>query len=76
MKTAHEREDEHSPRVYTVAESARILKVQQPKIRKAILAGDLPAARIGRLFRIREDDLMTYFEDQMVHGHDEQKRGA
>ena len=59
---------EGAPRVYTVAEASRILQVQEPRVRAAIREQKLPAARIGNLYRIREEDLFRYFEECMVGG--------
>ena len=57
---------ENAPRIYTVAEASRVLQVQEAKVRAAILEGDLPAARIGRIYRILEADLMRFFESKLV----------
>lgn len=56
---------EGAPRIYTVAEAARVLQVQETRVRRAIREGLLPAARIGRLFRIREEDLLRFFEQSL-----------
>ena len=53
-------------RVFTVAEASRLLQIREARIRRAILDGELPAARIGRLFRIRESDLHAFFESSLV----------
>ncbi len=54
------------PTIYTVADAARLLKVRESKVRAAIRAKQLRAARIGRLWRILETDLIKYFEKNVV----------
>ncbi len=46
----------------TVAEVAGLLRVSTMTVYRLIKAGDLPAARIGRSYRIREDDVDRYLE--------------
>ena len=45
---------------YTPKEVGKILKVNYRKILEIILMGDLPAIRVGRLYRIHYRDLTTY----------------
>ena len=47
---------------YTVEEVADLLKVDPRTIRAAIHSGKLKAARVGRHFRIAEEDLKKYLE--------------
>ena len=46
----------------TVAEVAALLRVSTMTVYRLIKAGELPAARIGRSYRIREDDVDRYLE--------------
>ena len=57
---------ENLPRFFTVADAARLLQIHDVKVRRAILAGDLRAARLGRIYRIREDDLLAFYERNVV----------
>ena len=50
--------------LFTVAEVAAILKLNQQTVRNWIDAGQLPALRIGRRVRIRR----TVLEDILEHG--------
>ena len=47
---------------YTVEKVADLLKVDPRTIRTAIHSGKLKAARVGRHFRIAEEDLKKYLE--------------
>ena len=60
------RDFETVPRVYTVAEAAVILQVEDGMLRRAIRAGELQAARLGRIYRIREENLLEYLEGKKV----------
>ena len=50
------------PRLLTPNEVAEALRVSSMTVYRLIKAGDLPAARIGRSFRIREDDVDAYLQ--------------
>jgi excisionase family DNA binding protein len=47
-----------------VSEVARVLRVSKMTVYRLIRQGDLPAVRIGRGFRIREDDVHRYLESR------------
>lgn len=49
-------------RVVTLQEAARILKVRESRVRIAIHSGELKASRIGRLWRLRVDDVERYLD--------------
>lgn len=49
-------------RFMTVGEVAAALRVSTMTVYRLINAGELPAARIGRSFRIREQDLDVYLD--------------
>ena len=47
-------------KLYTIRETAVILSVSRKTIRRLIGSGDLIAYRVGRLWRIRADDLDAF----------------
>ena len=47
-------------RFMTVAEVAELLRVSSMTVYRLIKAGDLAAVRIGKSFRVREDDVDRY----------------
>lgn len=53
-----------SPRFLTVTEVAATLRVSTMTVYRLINTGTLPAIRIGKSFRIREDDLGRYLASQ------------
>ena len=52
------------PRFLTPAEVAQQLRVSAMTVYRLIKAGDLRAARIGKSYRIREDDVDAYLQDR------------
>ena len=44
-------------RFLTVAEVAELIRVSTMTVYRLIKAGDLPAVRVGKSYRIREDDV-------------------
>jgi excisionase family DNA binding protein len=46
--------------LYTTAEVARLLRVHQRTIQEWVHTGLLPALRYGRVWRIRQADLVTF----------------
>ena len=54
----------------TVREVAETMRVSNMTVYRLIRAGDLPAIRVGKHFRIREHELTDYLESQTVHGGD------
>jgi excisionase family DNA binding protein len=50
----------------TVGEVAGVLRVSTMTVYRLINAGQLPAVRIGRSFRLRSDDLDRYIADQLT----------
>lgn len=48
----------------TVSEVAQVLRVSKMTVYRLIRQGDLPAVRIGRGFRIREDDVHSYLDSR------------
>jgi excisionase family DNA binding protein len=50
----------------TVAEVANLLRVSNMTVYRLIEAGDLPAGRVGKSFRIREVDLDKYLAERFT----------
>jgi excisionase family DNA binding protein len=50
----------------TVREVAESMRVSTMTVYRLIKAGDLPAIRVGKHFRIRRRDLTTYLEARRV----------
>ena len=50
----------------TVAEIAAVLRVSNMTVYRLIKAGDLPALRVGKNYRIREADLSTFLAEGAV----------
>ena len=48
----------------TVAEVAGLLRVSSMTVYRLVQAGQLPAVRVGRSYRIREDDVDRYLARQ------------
>src|SRR5205807_2156812 len=48
------------PRFLTVAEVASMLRVSTMTVYRLIKAGQLPAARVGKSYRVREEDVDSY----------------
>ena len=44
----------------TLAEVATLMRVSTMTVYRLIKAGDLPAVRVGKSYRIREDDVDRY----------------
>jgi excisionase family DNA binding protein len=50
----------------TVAEVADVLRVSNMTVYRLIKAGELPAIRVGKSFRIQQRDLSAYLADGVV----------
>ncbi|HMD45739.1 MAG TPA: helix-turn-helix domain-containing protein [Acidimicrobiales bacterium] len=50
----------------TVGEVAAFLRVSNMTVYRLINAGQLPAARIGRSFRVRQEDLDRYVAEHLT----------
>ena len=44
----------------TVAEVATMMRVSKMTVYRLVHSGELPAVRVGRSFRVREDDVNEY----------------
>ena len=53
-------------RFMTVAEVARQLRVSNMTVYRLIKSGDMPALRVGRSFRLREEDVRKYLEQRYM----------
>jgi excisionase family DNA binding protein len=51
-------------RFLTVQEVAKLMRVSSMTVYRLIKAGDLPAVRVGRSFRVRDDDVDAYLESR------------
>lgn len=49
-------------RFLTVQEVADLMRVSSMTVYRLIKSGELRAARVGRSFRVREDDVNAYLE--------------
>jgi excisionase family DNA binding protein len=47
-------------RFMTVAEVAQLMRVSTMTVYRLIKAGELPSVRVGKSYRIREDDIDRY----------------
>ncbi|MGH9244992.1 MAG: helix-turn-helix domain-containing protein [Acidimicrobiales bacterium] len=47
-------------RFLTVTEVARLMRVSSMTVYRLIKSGDLPAVRVGKSYRVREEDLDRY----------------
>ena len=50
----------------TVAEVARTLRVSNMTVYRLVKAGDIPAVRVGRGYRLREDDVRRYLQQRYM----------
>ena len=51
-------------RLLTVTEVADLLRVSRMTVYRMIKEGDMAAVRVGRSYRLREDDVDTYLSDR------------
>lgn len=49
----------------TVAEVAQMMRVSKMTVYRLVHAGDLPAVRVGRSFRVHEDAVKDYLESSI-----------
>ena len=67
-ETVMARRDPGLSRLLTVAEIASVMRVSRMTVYRLIRRGQLKAIRVGRNYRVREDDLNLYLEAQAVSG--------
>jgi excisionase family DNA binding protein len=53
-------------RFLTVAEVARVLRVSNMTVYRLVSSGQLPAVRVGRGYRIRDEDVRRYLEQRYL----------
>jgi excisionase family DNA binding protein len=53
-----------STRYLTVAEVARTLRVSNMTVYRLVNSGELPAVRVGKSYRLREEDIDKYLADR------------
>ena len=53
-------------RFMTVAEVAQLMRVSTMTVYRLIKAGDLPAVRVGKSYRIRENDINSYLDSRYI----------
>lgn len=58
------REEHARSRFLTVAEVAETLRVSNMTVYRIIGAGELPAVRVGKSYRLREDDVDKFLADR------------
>lgn len=46
----------------TVAEVAEVMRVSKMTVYRLVHSGELPAVRVGRSFRVPEDEVNTYLQ--------------
>ena len=56
--------NESRSRFVTVSEVAALLRVSNMTVYRLVQAGQLPAVRVGRSYRIREEDVDRYLGAQ------------
>jgi excisionase family DNA binding protein len=54
------------PEFLSVAEIAGSLNVAEPTVRRWLRAGDLPALKAGRAYRVRRDDFERWLTERRV----------
>ena len=55
-------------RLLTVGEVAETMRVSNMTVYRLIKAGELPALRVGKSYRIRESEMERYLEGRRVEG--------
>ena len=51
-------------RFVTVSEVAQLMRVSKMTVYRLIKQGDLPAVRVGRGYRMREEDIHRYLDER------------
>lgn len=60
-------------RLMTVGEVASLMRVSRMTVYRLIRKGSLKAIRVGRNYRVREEDLTSYLESSAVEAEIEQE---
>ncbi|UAL29346.1 helix-turn-helix domain-containing protein [Nocardioides rotundus] len=53
-------QDVNDPKFLTVAEVAAMMRVSKMTVYRLVHSGELPAVRVGRSFRVTEEDVHDY----------------
>lgn len=53
----------HTKRTFTLIEAAELLSCHTETLRRAIMSGDLKAAKLGKSYRISRPDLEEYWQE-------------
>jgi excisionase family DNA binding protein len=53
-------------RFLTVAEVASIMRVSKMTVHRMVHGGELPAVRVGRSFRVPEDEVQKYLRESYM----------
>jgi excisionase family DNA binding protein len=62
MATNHLPGDISEVKFLTVAEVAAVMRVSKMTVYRLVHGGDLPAVRVGRSFRVSEEDVNEYLK--------------
>lgn len=65
---------ERAPTIMTVQELARYLRVHTMTVYRLIQRGDLPAARVGRGWRFRKDQVDRWLDGRAINSHADRTR--
>ncbi|HEY7439659.1 MAG TPA: helix-turn-helix domain-containing protein [Acidimicrobiia bacterium] len=52
----------------TVREVADVMRVSTMTVYRLIKAGEIPAIRVGKHLRLRQEDVALYLEERVVNG--------
>ncbi len=55
------------PKFLTIAEVAAMMRVSKMTVYRLVHGGDLPAVRVGRSFRVTEDDVNDYLKNSFYN---------
>ena len=58
--------DDTSTRFLTVSEVATALRVSNMTVYRLVSSGELPAVRVGRLVRLRTEDVEAYLVGRLI----------
>lgn len=58
-------------RFLTVAEVAEVMRVSRMTVYRLVHAGEMPAVRVGKSFRVPENALSQYLADAVIDGESE-----
>jgi excisionase family DNA binding protein len=65
---------QRAPAIMTVQELARYLRVHVMTVYRMIQRGDLPAARVGRGWRFRRDQVDRWLKGREINSHTDGER--